>query len=331
MIYFGHNASLNNLDGNRVFDPNPSSWGPLIPKAEYLAQYGKVKAWEIYILPFQLRPQALEQLAQAMPLLAKHPLFDNLEWLSFHFPTTAQPHSRDNEISQEDWRPFYQLLQVLDRFPSAKQKNLNLHILAEATLADVWHLNKQEKLVKALDDRQATAATWVKHAVTLKDHVNSKLTITIENNPPYHNKAHAFHLAGLFPQELKQWQSQGANFCLDIQHATLVHWYRERYGYDGPIPPLNELHHRSMLSHYVDLAPLYVHAAGAPDTPESLHQGSTIGQTGDDIDWRAWMDDLRILGEKQDLPIIIELEEGHLSQNWPSCQTSLDYLKKLTK
>ncbi len=329
MLIIGHNASLNNIDGLRPLTDDATAWGPLIPKADYLAQFGKIKAWELYILPHQLQPLALEQLAEAMTKLQHQPGFDNLEWLSLHFPTSPQPHHLTGEISQEKWRPFYQLLQVLDRFEGAKEKNLNFHILAEASLAEVWHFTKEKRLDDALAVAQKSAKGQLSHAYKLRDLINPKLHLTVENNPPYHNKAHKFHLAGLFPQEIRQWQLSGVEVCLDIQHASLVHWYRERYGYDGPIPALNFLHHRSSLGEYLDLDPLYIHAAGAPDTPESLHYGTSIGGAEDDVDWEAWMSDLRELGQEKDLPVIIELENGHLPDSWPSCQTSADYLKRL--
>lgn len=329
MIYFGHNASLNKIDGVHVLDKDPKNWGPLVPKAEYLSQFGKIKAWEIYILPFQLRPQALEQLALAMTMLAEHESFADLEWLSFHFPTTPQSHHTSAEINQEQWRPFYQLLQVLDRFTGAKQKILNVHILAEATLAQVWLLEKKHDLADAIKQFQESAKGLLEHAYKLRNHVNPKLGLTVENNPPYNDKTHSFHLAGMFPQELRRWQLVGLEVCLDIQHASLVHWYRERYGYDGPIPPLNELHHRSTLGEYLDLEPRYLHVAGAPDTAESFHVGSTVGADDDDVDWKAWMTDLKKINEKRDLPVIIELVGGHLPENFPACQSSAAYLKNL--
>ncbi len=326
MITFGHNADLGKIDGLRVLGPDPSSWGSLIPKAEYLTQFGPIKAWEIYILPHQLRPLALEQLAEVISQLSRHRLLADLDWLSFHFPTQPQVHQASAEISQERWRPFYQLLQVLDRFSTAKQRTLNFHIVAQATLPQVWRYQKRGTLTAQLKQKQTEAKELVAEAVRLRNHFNPHLQLAVENNPPYDSQAHAFHMAGLFPQELQTWQDQGLGVCLDIQHASLVQWYRELYSYDGPIPIMNELHHRSTIAQYLDLKPLYLHVAGAPKTPESFHLGSTIGAPDDDIAWTDWLTEPH--SSKKEWPVIIELADGHRPENWPACQASLVYLKR---
>lgn len=335
MIIFGHNASLNLLDGNRIFDPNSSNWGPLIAKAEFLSQFSTIKAWEIYILPYQLRPQALEQLAGAMNLLAKHPLFQQLDWLSFHFPTSPQSHLQSPEISQENWRPFGQLLQVLNSFTAAKYKNLNFHLMAQATLAQAWKLDREQRIEDHIQKCQEFAKNEVAQALKIRDQINPDLGLTVENNPPYHNKAHAFHLSGMFPAEIKSWQTLGVDCCLDVQHASLTQWYRDRYGFDGPIPPLNVLKHRCSIESFLELGPRYIHATGAPNTPESFHQGVPIATETDDVNWIAWASGLKSLAEnsatKYDLPVIIELEQGHLPEFWPDCQTSMEYLRNLTQ
>lgn len=329
MLHIGHNGSLGKLDGAIVPDNDPRSWGNLVPKAEYLAQFGKIRAWEIYVLPHQLRPQALEQLAEAMIRLSSHQLFADLEWLSFHFPSRPQSHHISAEINQEQWRPFYQLLQVLDRFQGAKRKNLNFHVLATHTLPQVWKLEKKHDLNQVLDEWQERADDMLLHAYRLRDHLNPKLGLTVENNPPYDADVHGFHLAGLFPDELKRWSQTGIDFCLDIQHASLVQWYREHYGYDGPIPPMNALKHRCSSQAFSALHPTYIHAAGAPNTPESLHVGATIGSTDDDINWIDWMAEIKLKNKDVKTPIIIELVDGHLPQNWAACQASATYLSKL--
>ncbi len=328
MLYIGHNASLNKLDGLHRLD-DPRSWGPWLPKAEYLTQFQPVKAWELYILPHQLRPNAIEQLAEAMRALSSHPLFAELDWLSFHFPTSPQAGQLSGEISQEKWRPFFWLLKVLDQFTGAKKKSLNFHILAEATLLQVWRLDKEHKLAERLENLTYESRQMVAEAYRLRDHVNPRLGLTVENNPPYNNQAHAFHMAGLFPQELRKWQLAGVDICLDIQHASLVHWYRQAYGYDGPIPPMNALRHRSQLADFAELKPAYIHAAGAPNTPESLHVGSSIGADDDDVDWPTWLPALKKSTVHQATPIIIELVDGHLPTNWPACQTSANFLQPL--
>ncbi len=331
MFHLGHNGSLGEVNGVRVLDKDPRFWGSLVPKAEYLAQFQKTKAWEIYILPHQLRPQALEQLSEAMTILSRHELFKDLEWLSFHFPTKPQTHHLSSEISQEQWRPFYQLLQVLNNFTGADQVNLNFHVLGHMSLPKAWKLDKKHELTATLEAQQKHAKELIRYAYRLRDHLNPKIGLTVENNPPYDNGTHNFHVSGLFPEELRQWQLEGVDLCLDIQHAALVNWYRENYSYDGPIPPMNELRHRGTQAAFAELNARYLHVAGAPNSPESLHVGASLGAPDDDIDWSEWFDLLKShhSAKAKSRPVIIELVDGHLVENWPACQASTTFLQKI--
>jgi hypothetical protein len=117
--------------------------------------------------------------------------------------------------------------------------------------------------------------------------------------------------------------------CLDIQHASLVSWYYQRYGHDGPLPILNTIHRHTRPTDFIDTHPTYIHAAGVANTPESLHQGVSIGSPEDDVDWPNWLTHLRREAEERMIPVIIELENGHQPDVWPSCQASAQYLTKV--
>jgi hypothetical protein len=319
MTILGHTAQLERIDGRQELPKDPQQWGSLFSKAEYLNGFRPVQAWQIEIQQDQLGVEAIEQLAEAFHRLSGIPFFSDNVWLSIKFPELP--------IDQDDWRPFFQLLQVVDRFKGEAVKNLTFSLPQDMTLPGLWKLNKKHELEQAIKDREVTTLELLHRAYYLRDQVNKAIELTVQNNQPYFMKTHSYATAGIFPVVIKRWLRSGIDFSLSVPSASLACWYREQYGYDGPIPSLNT-HHRASVDDYWGLEPQYISLSGMSNTPESFYRSIPIGSRQDDIDWELWLSSLKTYARTKNLPVVIDLVSEDNPERWSLCQASAAYLQR---
>lgn len=326
MTTIGHTADLRNITGLTPLANDPKAWGSLVSKAEYLSQYGQVKAWEVQLESQQLTEPALEQLAQAMAILSKHPLFSELEYFAIRYPTVPDKSRLTIGINQEKWRPYYQLLQVLDRFTGAINKALHCKITTAVTFPQQWQLERKGQIYQYVAQSATEAREWLSYALRLRDHCNSRLGLVVENNSLYNPQLHSFHPIGLFPTELKGWQHLGCDLALDVPAAMLSVWYRNDYRYDGPVAVADAQPYPATVAQFSDLKPSVLRASGAHHDGDLVGTPLAIGVPGDDVDWGYWMTHLRDSTSEHPMTVFVDLGLGVDQRLWSQAQASAQYL-----